>query len=336
MLERFECDPENAYSIRPTPECRAFFELHIPEGVRVLPENAFGGYTVHNKLTFPDSLQVLGEGKGGAFSHCELGEVTLPKRAEIGPNAFSGSRIDTVKIPDGADHQTTVKLAHALRFTYSFWIELGKNWPQEYADIYYGKSEPPESWKRLINGSGTFSIDSDGVLMDFDCASDNETESGMFRLNIPEGATAIPSEMFHNCRVLWDLTLPEFLRSIGCGSGFGNTFAGSLLPDVVLPKKLELIGMFAFGASRIGCLAIPGSLEDSLLWTGARQFKDSHVQQIRMPAKYRAVLEGHCKAWNRFTGGELTDPELGRLCYVKAEQDMMLRGGEIIPSYWRR
>lgn len=121
VLEKFERDSENTYTIRPTPECRALFELRIPEGVRVLPGNVFREYTIHNKLIFPDSLQVLGEGKSGAFPHCELGEVTLPKSAEIGPNTFSGSRIiDTVKIPDGADHQMTVKLAHALRFTFSF------------------------------------------------------------------------------------------------------------------------------------------------------------------------------------------------------------------------
>lgn len=151
VLEKFACDPENAYTIRPTPECKALFELHIPEGVRVLPENAFRGYTVRNKLTFPDSLQVLGEGKGGAFSHCELGEVTLPKRAEIGPNTFSGSRIDAAKIPDGTDHQTMVKLARALRFTFNFYDNLAENWPREYADIYLGKSEPRENWKRLTN-----------------------------------------------------------------------------------------------------------------------------------------------------------------------------------------
>ena len=35
--EKFECDPENAYTVRPAPECGALFEPHIPDGVRVLP-----------------------------------------------------------------------------------------------------------------------------------------------------------------------------------------------------------------------------------------------------------------------------------------------------------
>lgn len=192
VLEKFECDPENAYTIRPTSECRTLIDLRIPESVRMLPENAFRGYTIHNKLTFPDFLQVLGEGKGGAFSYCELGEVTLPRDAEIGPNTFSDSHIiDAVKIPDGADHQMTVKLAHALRFVFS-WNDLGKNLPMEYADIYYGKSEPKDSGKRLTNGSGNFFIDTDSVLMDFDCHLENGGQQELFRLNIPE--LRVPAE----------------------------------------------------------------------------------------------------------------------------------------------
>lgn len=67
--------------------------------------------------------------------------MTLPKGAEIGPNAFSGSCIvDTVKIPDGADHQTTVKLAHALRFTFSFFDAAAKALPQEYKDSLFATS----------------------------------------------------------------------------------------------------------------------------------------------------------------------------------------------------
>lgn len=120
VLMKFECAQDNTTRMIGGPPSACFRYLHIPEGVRILPENAFRGCGITDELTFPDSLQVLGEGKGGAFSHCKLGEVTLPKCAEIGPNTFSGSDVGPAIIPDGADHQTMVRLAHALRFARSF------------------------------------------------------------------------------------------------------------------------------------------------------------------------------------------------------------------------
>ena len=68
VLEKFECAPKNSMiQGNSTPECASLWDLHIPEGVRVLPENAFRGYSVRHELTFPDSLQVLGRGRAARF-----------------------------------------------------------------------------------------------------------------------------------------------------------------------------------------------------------------------------------------------------------------------------
>lgn len=72
--------------------------------------------------------------------------------------------------------------------------------------------------------------------------------------------------------VLWKLTLPQSLKCIGCGCGRGCTFANSILPDLVLPEKLELLGTYVFGNSMIHSVTFPRD-SGSLLWIGARQFK---------------------------------------------------------------
>lgn len=172
-------------------------------------------------------MRCWARGEGGAFSRCILlGTVILSKCAEVGPNAFSGSHMESVVIPKGADPQMMTKLAHALRFTYSFSGDLEKDWPQEYADIYCGKSEDSKSWNRITNGSG-------------------------------------------------------------------NTFAGSLLPDLVLPDKLELMGNCAFGASCIRSLTFPHGLR----MENYRQFKDPYVMELRVPAEYGEMLSRETDQW---------------------------------------
>lgn len=39
--------------------------------------------------------------------------------------------------------------------------------PQEYQNIYLGRSEPKENWTELRNKSSAFWVDSDGGLRDF-------------------------------------------------------------------------------------------------------------------------------------------------------------------------
>ena len=196
---------------------------------------------------------------------------------------------------------------------------------------------PTQNQVRVIDAArerASFFIDSDGVLMDFDCGPDNGHENGeLLRLNIPEGVTAIPGDMFVNCRVLWEMTLPESLKCIGCGAGGINTFACSLLPDVVLPENLELFGRFAFGASYIRSLTFPRNLKDSLYAVSVREFKDSHIMELRVPAECREHLNGNITGWGwpKIEISELTDPKLGAMCCLKAA-DGMIMGEGIVPQ----
>lgn len=315
------------------------WELHIPEGIRALPENAFRGKHFHC-VTLPDSLDVLGAGSGGAFSRCHMEKLTLPKKMLLGANTFSGSYINEVSVPEDADPEMMRQLAHALRFTFSWDPQkLVANWPEEYRDIYYGKGEPRESWQLISNCSGTFWVDSDGVLMDYDPNRGNQTgrEKEVCCLHIPEGVKAIPSAMFKDYAVLWEISFPKSLKYIGCVNSSdwyqGNTFASCRLPDVVLPENLELFGVFAFGCCWIRSLTIPRSIRESYSHIGVRQFKGCHIGEIRVPMEFPDALdylERKYQGSREHSFGEMIDSKLGHLFYVKSSEGNLGWGDDVL------
>lgn len=350
LLISFVADPGNNLSFAAASQSRKLFHLHIPYGVRSLPENAFRGYTVLYELTFHESLESIG---ANAFTRCNLNHVVLPEQAKLGAGVFSSSVINQVTLPDTMDPECARQAAHMLRFSLSLTGDsLAQKWPAEYADIYCGKSESRGDWRQITNDSGTYFLDSDGVLRDFSCAPDNyadQTKKAFLRLNIPEGVKAIPGRMFTNCSVLRELTFPSTLKCIGTVGGYAgahaavascaiNTFACCQLPDVVLPPALNLLGHFSFGASTFRSITIPASLRCHLSYTGyARQFKDTSFGEIRVPAEYREALERECRdrhhRENELTFTEQHDPDLGMLCCAKSRLGALR--GEVFQSLLR-
>lgn len=135
----------------------------------------------------------------------------------------------------------------------------------------------------IINESGTFTMDDNGVLTGFQSAESNQVQENVWRcLDIPEGVRVIPEEAFRYCHVQQRLTFPKSLRVIG--AGYGCTFANSKLPHVELPDTLEELGDFVFGASTMESLRIPKGLKSEY----ARQFKESSIGTLYLPEEFRS------------------------------------------------
>ena len=80
--------------------------LDIPEGVKVIPEEAFRRCHVEERLTFPKSLRVIGTGHGCAFANSRLPHVELPDTLEVlGDFVFGKSTMDSLRIPRGLKSQ---------------------------------------------------------------------------------------------------------------------------------------------------------------------------------------------------------------------------------------
>lgn len=242
--------------------------------------------------------------------------VELPASLKLlGENVFSGSHIDGVTLPENPDPDMMRQLAHRLRFVHVWTDHFIDRWPQEYKDIYMGKREPRESWQCIHNDSGNFWTDSDGVLMNFSPNIWFRPRNDMqivYDLNIPEGVTAIPSQMFQEYIIFNKITFPKSLRCIGVGYGGGSAFRYRWLPDLVLPENLEVLGDYAFGSTVIRSVTIPHDPK-KILPLQARQFFGANIGEFRVPVKYRQALQGN--SWK--DGHEITDPVFGQLYCAK-------------------
>lgn len=283
-------------------QSRAVFHLELPEGIWVLPENAFRGYDVLHDLTVPQSLERIEQG------------------------AFFGAHLDSLRLPFFPKRKILEQLAHRLRFVHT-WSgrELVKHLPQWCVDIYEGKGGASSGIQRLTNDSGAFLVDADGVLMEFEPSPGNlvsrdDYAMTVHSLHVPSGVKAIAGGMFQGLEVLDSMTLPETLRAIGLGCGHGNVFNSAKLPDVLLPESLEALGNFTFGCCTFRSLTITGA---SAYMTPCirRQFKDSKVEMVRVPAKHRDLLEKFCHDWGWGEITEVTDPKLGALVAVRSLED---------------
>lgn len=98
VLQLFYCNQDNQ-GIGCTQEKPVVKMLIIPESVKVIPDDSFRNYTVLWELSFPETLKAIGAGLGGAFSHCNLPDVTFGKKLEyLGPWSFAGSSLRSLRL----------------------------------------------------------------------------------------------------------------------------------------------------------------------------------------------------------------------------------------------
>ena len=113
VLLRYEHTPQNDIY---DDGFRKIGSLTIPEVVRTISDDMFRGYDI-GLVRLPASLKCLGE------------------------NVFSGSHIGDIKLPENPDPDMLRQLAHRMRFVHVWTDHIIDRWPQEYQDIYMGKSE---------------------------------------------------------------------------------------------------------------------------------------------------------------------------------------------------
>jgi hypothetical protein len=158
--------------------------------------------------------------------------------------------------------------------------------------------------KYIESQSGKFLIDNEGIALHFEPSKENEyiIDDIEFEKNyyankisrtirtfiVPEGVKGFVSDFMRHTRVIEKFKLPNSLLSIGNNSfdienGIHCVFANCILPSVTIPKSVKEIGEFAFGSSRIETLQLPTSLRSPY----GRQFKDSYIDTLVLPSKWK-------------------------------------------------
>lgn len=173
----------------------------------------------------------------------------------------------------------------------------GRQMAQEYMN---------EKLNSMESESGTFFVDDHGNVQRFEPSEDNpimdevtdyvnnyihRTEKTIRTLIVPEVVKGFVSAFMRGVRVIERFELPEGLLSIGNNSfdfeeGVNCVFANCILPTVVIPENVRVIGSYAFGSSHIDVLQLPASLRSPY----GRQFKDSSIGTLRLPHEWEDLV----------------------------------------------
>ena len=271
-LQYFECAPDNYGKYKPEyanvddydPE-KHLIRLDIPEGITVLSTDFdFINYTIE-EVTFPKSLRVI---ENLEFYMCVIGKLVMPECVEeYQRSCFVGNRVQQLVILDSTSKDQVDKFMDAVQFGCGFPIIT----PFERVSHL-----PPQQLplRKLTNISGSFWVDSEGVLRKFECAQQNyfpplqnpncRDEKHLHRLEIPEGITALPAGAFDGYTVCSDTILPESLTALGDASG-GVFRHGKFGYTITLPKGITFVGEDSFYLSAFGTVRISDDMDTQMV-----------------------------------------------------------------------
>lgn len=186
-------------------------ELVVPEGVRVLRENAFCFCESLKRVTLPDSLEII---EDSAFYGCEsLETVALGKGLrKIGSSSFHGCGIEKIVLPDSLEKigSSVFSKCNSLRE-----VSLGVR-IQKIPNFFFYELKELERvivHRPIVRvGARAFENCSSFQGFQFDFGQSNSEEASM---NFPEGLKSIDMRAFSGCGSLKSVRFPMSLLEIG-------------------------------------------------------------------------------------------------------------------------
>ena len=214
--------------------------LKIPEGIKVINDNAFSGCKSLKSVEIPESVNLI---KKSAFEKCEnIISISIAGRVtSIGEKAFSGCKsLKSINIPSSVASIGSSAFEECENLD-SVVI------PDQVSSIFENTFSGCKNLKSIDIPSSVTSIGSSAF----------ENCENLISINIPDGIKSIEPKTFSGCKSLKSIDIPSSVISIG-----NNAFEKcSSLTSVVIPHGVRSIPAHAF--SRCGSLesvTIPGSV----------------------------------------------------------------------------
>ncbi|MBR0464128.1 MAG: leucine-rich repeat domain-containing protein [Clostridia bacterium] len=198
-------------------------KVYIPgeiDGLQVvtIANNAFNGNKTVTYVSLPDSVTSIG---ADAFRGSQITELRFPASLKtIGSGAFASSALVRAELPDSVE-------------------TIGYDAFKNCADLEY--FDYPLNWKKVNDYAGSSSIFSGTKIT---------------RIEIPEGATAIPTYAFKGSPNITEVIIADSVTSIGA-----DAFRGSQITELRFPASLKTIGSGAFASSALVRAELPDSVE---------------------------------------------------------------------------
>ena len=295
----------------------AIKNIVIPEGVKIIKEDAFKGCLWLKSITLPESLEEIGN---NAFEKCiSLEEIVIPSKVKALPNGLFANCSNLVKVVMGEevtsigdncfanDKKLSIKLPKELMligegaFKNCYGIkdlyipykvkEIKKN-------AFIGMSKHLNSIK-VDNKNLVYSSGEDNNILFLQ--KKGNLILGKNHSTIPGGIKSIGNYAFAYNSELEEIDLPETVTTIGESAFKGCTNLHKInlhyvskiekhafentpnLKDILLPNSLTHIEECAFLNSGLTSITLPNSLVklDRKAFRGCRNVKDIHI-----PASY--------------------------------------------------
>jgi len=238
-------------------EMNGFFaELHLPEGIDEVPEEAFGGIENLKRIVLPISISRI-----GFMSFCDccaLESILLPKGLTyIGGCAFNDcGRLESIGLPD------TVTDIRPFAFVHSGLTSI--EIPASVTTIHAGLFQFCRKLKHVQLPDSVTSI---GIAC-FQCCS------SLTAIELPQTITCIEEESFDGSGIK-TITIPQSVRYIE-----KNAFRNSALECVAIFDTIELIVSNAFSyCEQLKRVCVYGNLTDVI----QNAFKSMNVILHELP-----------------------------------------------------
>ena len=299
----------------------------IPEGITLIPANAFDGNTTLKQITIPSTVKTIGayafrnctalfkaklaeglnEIGGYAFSGCTaLESMPIPEGVtSIGMYAFSAcTALKEVSIPSTVTSITTAAFYNCGAIELVYISDLAAWCSISFAG---SDSNPMETGAQLyLNGAPLTDLTIPETVTKLQTYAFYGCES-LKTVTIPDTVTTVGGYVFRNCTNLEEVYFNATTENVGLsvfsgctglkkveiGSGVtilkGSTFSGcSTLTSVTLPDTLREIGSSAFS----GCSSLTGiTLPDGLEKINDNAFKNcTALKSVKIPASVTTIV----------------------------------------------
>ena len=272
-------DTENTLVPRIFAECSSLTEVKIPEGIRLIPEEAFVGCLAVQSFNLPNTITNIG---ARAFSGLtQMTSFAFPAEVEtIADEAFAGCvNLASLSLPEGVKHigsRAFDGLALLARADIpGTVVEMGEapfagcgqiravSIPGNVATV---KSLFPDAYGEIVSASVTVGTTCVGERLFADC-------SKLTSVDLPSTLVEIGECAFENCALLADAGVPAGVERLG-ESAFLNCAS---LAKIALPNGLVTVPYQAFaGCEALAEIVIPenvSELDDSVFWGCSRLSK---------------------------------------------------------------
>lgn len=223
-------------------ECDHLKKAVLPNGLSILPSGLFGGCDSLMYVTMPDSLIYINH---GAFSGCSsLKEITIPdKVTTIYGSAFSGcSGLTSITIGSGLKY--VIKQDYGTKNDNCFSGSPNVKYFSYNCNLeYYGQyNTTPRSLSDAIRCGGVQTL-----IIGDNVSTCGRPFGNLKSVQIGNGITSIPNNMFANCDSLRYVKIGNNVTSIG-----SNAFYRCLQLDTIeaLPSNAPVLESDAFTLTR--------------------------------------------------------------------------------------